>query len=111
TGLDPLKYLSLGLNAEWLRYYIAAKLNNRVEDIDFNPEDFVARVNSDLVGKFINIASRAAGFLAKGYSVNETDATKLAEVKDTLIAAKKTLLAYDDTTFYSKLVSGEALMV
>ncbi|MFX5956670.1 class I tRNA ligase family protein, partial [Acinetobacter baumannii] len=50
TGLDPLKYLSLGLNAEWLRYYIAAKLNNRVEDIDFNPEDFVARVNSDLVG-------------------------------------------------------------
>lgn len=67
TGLDPLKYLSLGLNAEWLRYYIAAKLNNRVEDIDFNPEDFVARVNSDLVGKFINIASRAAGFLTKRF--------------------------------------------
>jgi spermidine/putrescine transport system substrate-binding protein len=53
----------------------------------------------------------AAGQLAKGYSVNETDATKMAEVKDLLIAAKKTLLAYDDTTFYSKLVSGEALMV
>lgn len=67
TGLDPLKYLGLGLNAEWLRYYIAAKLNNRVEDIDFNPEDFVARVNSDLVGKFINIASRAAGFLTKRF--------------------------------------------
>ena len=67
TGLDPLKYLSLGLNAEWLRYYIAAKLNAKVEDIDFNPEDFVARVNSDLVGKFINIASRAAGFLAKRF--------------------------------------------
>jgi len=67
TGLDPLKYLGLGLNAEWLRYYIAAKLNARVEDIDFNPEDFVARVNSDLVGKFINIASRAAGFLAKRF--------------------------------------------
>lgn len=62
-----MKYLSLGLNAEWLRYYIAAKLNNRVEDIDFNPEDFVARVNSDLVGKFINIASRAAGFLTKRF--------------------------------------------
>lgn len=68
TGLDPLKYLSLGLNAEWLRYYIAAKLNARVEDIDFNPEDFAARVNSDLVGKFINIASRAAGFLTKRFS-------------------------------------------
>ncbi|WP_112313180.1 polyamine ABC transporter substrate-binding protein [Pseudogemmobacter bohemicus] len=52
-----------------------------------------------------------AGFLAKGYSVNETDPAKLAEVRDLLIAAKKTLLAYDDTTFYSKLVSGEALLV
>ena len=67
TGLDPLKYLSLGLNAEWLRYYIAAKLNAQVQDIDFNPEDFAARVNSDLVGKYINIASRAAGFLAKRF--------------------------------------------
>jgi methionyl-tRNA synthetase len=67
TGLDPLKYLGLGLNAEWLRYYIAAKLNAKVEDIDFNPEDFVARINSDLVGKFINIASRAAGFLTKRF--------------------------------------------
>ncbi|NCQ24803.1 MAG: spermidine/putrescine ABC transporter substrate-binding protein [Roseovarius sp.] len=53
----------------------------------------------------------AAGFLAKGLSVNETDPGKLAEVRDALIAAKKTLLAYDDTTFYAKLVSGEAEMV
>jgi len=68
TGISPLKYLELGLNAEWLRYYIAAKLNARVEDLDFNPEDFVARVNSDLVGKYINIASRAAGFLHKRFS-------------------------------------------
>lgn len=67
TGISPLRYLELGLNAEWLRYYIAAKLNARVEDIDFNPEDFVARVNSDLVGKYINIASRAAGFLTKRF--------------------------------------------
>jgi methionyl-tRNA synthetase len=67
TGLSPLKYLEVGLNAEWLRYYIAAKLNARVEDIDFNPEDFIARINSDLVGKYINIASRAAGFLAKRF--------------------------------------------
>jgi methionyl-tRNA synthetase len=67
TGISPLKYLELGLNPEWLRYYIAAKLNARVEDIDFNPEDFVARVNADLVGKYINIASRAAGFLAKRF--------------------------------------------
>jgi methionyl-tRNA synthetase len=67
TGLSPLKYLELGLDAEWLRYYIAAKLNAKVEDIEFNPEDFAARVNSDLVGKYINIASRAAGFLAKRF--------------------------------------------
>ena len=68
TGISPLKYLEVGLDAEWLRYYIAAKLNAKVEDIDFNPDDFVARVNSDLVGKYINIASRAAGFLSKRFS-------------------------------------------
>ena len=67
TGISPLKYLELGLHPEWLRYYIAAKLNARVEDIDFNPDDFIARVNSDLVGKYINIASRAAGFLSKRF--------------------------------------------
>ena len=63
TGIDPLKYLQLGLNPEWLRYYIAAKLNAKVEDVDFNPDDFVARVNSDLVGKYLNIASRSANFI------------------------------------------------
>jgi methionyl-tRNA synthetase len=67
TGISPLRYLELGLNAEWMRYYIAAKLNARVEDLDFNPDDFVARVNSDLVGKYVNIASRAAGFLSKRF--------------------------------------------
>jgi methionyl-tRNA synthetase len=68
TGISPLKYLELGMNAEWFRYYIAAKLNARVEDIEFNPDDFMARVNSDLVGKYINIASRAAGFLSKRFA-------------------------------------------
>ncbi len=67
TGVSPQKYLALGMNPEWLRYYIAAKLNDRVEDIDFNPDDFVARVNSDLVGKYVNIASRAATFLSKHF--------------------------------------------
>jgi methionyl-tRNA synthetase len=67
TGLDPLKYLSLGMNPEWLRYYLAAKLSGRNEDIDFNAEDFLARVNSDLIGKYVNIASRAAGFIAKRF--------------------------------------------
>jgi methionyl-tRNA synthetase len=67
TGLSPLRYLELGMNPEWLRYYIAAKLNSSVEDIDFDPEDFVARVNSDLVGKYVNIASRAAGFISRQF--------------------------------------------
>ena len=56
------------MNAEWLRYYIAAKLNAHVEDIEFNPDDFVARVNSDLVGKYVNIASRAANFINKRFA-------------------------------------------
>ena len=68
TGLDPLKYLSLGMNPEWLRYYLAAKLNARNEDIDFNADDFMARVNSDLIGKYINIASRCAGFITKRFA-------------------------------------------
>ena len=67
TGISPLRYLELGLDAEWMRYYIAAKLNSHVEDVDFNPDDFVARVNSDLVGKYVNIASRAANFIGKFY--------------------------------------------
>jgi len=66
TGLDPLKYLGLGMNPEWLRYYLAAKLNGRNEDIDFNPEDFMARVNADLIGKYVNIASRAVKFVPGG---------------------------------------------
>ena len=67
TGLDPLKYLGLSMNAEWLRYYLATKLSSRNEDIDFNADDFMARVNSDLIGKYINIASRAAGFISKRF--------------------------------------------
>ncbi|MDR0275837.1 MAG: methionine--tRNA ligase [Burkholderiaceae bacterium] len=67
TGLDPLKYLELGMNPEWLRYYLAAKLSARNEDIDFNAEDFMLRVNADLIGKYVNIASRAAGFISKRF--------------------------------------------
>lgn len=71
--------------------------------------------SDDVTGKTTMLATDrwllAAGFLAKGYSVNETDDAKLGEVRDLLIDAKKTLLAYDDTTFYAKLVSGEAELV
>src|SRR6202140_2647797 len=67
TGISPLRYLDIGMNPEWLRYYIAAKLNASVEDLDFNPDDFVARVNSDLIGKYVNIASRAARFITRQF--------------------------------------------
>jgi methionyl-tRNA synthetase len=67
TGISPLRYLDIGMDAEWLRYYIAAKLNASVEDLDFNPDDFVARVNSDLIGKYVNIASRAARFITRQF--------------------------------------------
>ncbi len=68
TGLSPLRYLEVGMNPEWLRYYIAAKLNGSVEDMDFNPDDFTLRVNSDLVGKYVNIASRASAFITRQFA-------------------------------------------
>ncbi|AZY51422.1 methionine--tRNA ligase [Bordetella avium] len=77
TGISPLRYLEVGMDPEWLRYYMAAKLNARVEDMDFNPEDFIARVNSDLVGKYVNIASRAANFITRHFE------GKLAYLGDT----------------------------
>jgi methionyl-tRNA synthetase len=67
TFITAKSYLSQGLNPEWLRYYYAAKLNDTMEDIDLNFDDFIARVNSDLVGKYINIASRCAGFITKKF--------------------------------------------
>ncbi|AOF86162.1 methionine--tRNA ligase [Hydrogenophaga sp. RAC07] len=105
TGLDPLKYLGLGMNPEWLRYYLAAKLSARNEDIDFNPDDFLARVNSDLIGKYINIASRAAGFIAKRFN------GKLGEVSadgDNLIDHLQTA-APAITALYAEREYGKAL--
>ncbi len=81
TGISPDVYLDLGLNPEWLRYYIAAKLNDRVEDIDFNPDDFLARVNSDLVGKYVNIASRAAKFIAGQFNGELAYGSELAAAR------------------------------
>ncbi|MEO8388917.1 methionine--tRNA ligase, partial [Polaromonas sp.] len=111
TGLDPLKYLSLGMNPEWLRYYLAAKLNARNEDIDFNADDFMARVNSDLVGKYINIASRAAGFVAKRF------AGKLGEVSgdgaallEVLRAAKETIEPLYESREFAKALRETMLL-
>lgn len=106
TGLSPLKYLELGMNAEWLRYYLAAKLNGRVEDVDFNPDDFVARVNSDLIGKYVNIASRAAGFLNKRFEGRVLPVAELpaadAAIHDQIVAAQPALCRLFDEREYGK---------
>jgi methionyl-tRNA synthetase len=103
TGLDPLKYLSLGMNPEWLRYYLAAKLSARNEDVDFNRDDFMLRVNSDLIGKYINIASRAAGFIAKRFEgrlgTASADGTALLQALQSKAGAIATLF---DTREYGK---------
>ncbi len=106
TGLSPLRYLELNLNPEWLRYYLCAKLNARVEDIDFNPEDFVQRVNADLIGKYINIASRAAGFLTKRFGGRLTDriSGSGAELLDSLRAQRSTV-----GTLYAEREFGKAV--
>ena len=80
TFITAESYLN-HLNPEWLRYYYAAKLNGSMEDIDLNLEDFAARVNSDLVGKYVNIASRCAGFISKrfGGKLGEVDKNATTE--------------------------------
>ena len=73
TFITAESYLAQDLNPEYLRYYYAAKLNGTMEDIDLNLEDFMARVNSDLVGKYVNIASRSAGFIHKHFDGKMAD--------------------------------------
>ena len=67
TFITAQSYLDQGLNPEWLRYYFASKLNGSMEDLDLNLSDFIAKTNSDLVGKYVNIASRCAGFITKRF--------------------------------------------
>jgi methionyl-tRNA synthetase len=67
TLISANSVIESGFNPEWFRYYFATKLNDSMEDLDLNLSDFVARVNSDLIGKYINIASRSAGFLVKRF--------------------------------------------
>ncbi len=73
TFITAKSFIDNRLNPEWLRYYYAAKLNSSMEDIDLNLEDFVSRVNSDLIGKYVNIASRTAGFIAKYFDGRLSD--------------------------------------
>ncbi|HYC45769.1 MAG TPA: methionine--tRNA ligase [Burkholderiales bacterium] len=100
TFITAESYLAQGLNPEWLRYYYAAKLGSTMEDIDLNLDDFVARVNSDLVGKYVNIASRAAGFLTRrfGGKLRAVRAT-LPQVQAVRATADSVAACYDSREY------------
>ncbi|MFZ6647486.1 methionine--tRNA ligase [Undibacterium sp. TJN25] len=106
TGISPLRYLEIGMNPEWLRYYFAAKLNAKVEDLDLNPDDFVARVNADLIGKYVNIASRAAGFIAKRF--NGAVSTAWATADDAFLSSLRKASA-EIQALYESREYGKAL--
>ena len=95
TFITARSYLDHIKNPEYLRYYYAAKLNSTMEDIDLNLEDFVARVNSDLVGKYINIASRTAGFINKRFDGKIRAVTKNPVIEELKSAAKPIADAYE----------------
>ena len=101
TGILARDFVNI-TNPETLRYYFAAKLNNKVEDIDLNFDDYVQRINSDLVGKYLNIASRSASFLKKNKNVISEDINH--DVLKNLVEKKNVIIDLYDSKQYSKLV-------
>ena len=102
TFITADSYIQTKMNPEWLRYYFAAKLNASMEDLDLNLDDFVARVNSDLVGKYVNIASRASGFLSKRFAGKVNDAAMNDALLAQLRAAKTTIAEHYEAREYGK---------
>ena len=102
TFITAESYIQTKMNPEWLRYYFAAKLNASMEDLDLNLDDFVARVNSDLVGKYVNIASRASGFLSKRFAGKINDAAMNDSLLVQLRAAQKTIAEFYEAREYGK---------
>lgn len=101
TFITARSYLEQRLNPEWLRYYFAAKLNSRIEDLDLNLNDFIARVNSDLVGKYINIAARAAGFISKRFQGTLADVSN-SELLPQLQAQSENIAASFEAREYAR---------
>ena len=102
TFITAESYIQTKMNPEWLRYYFAAKLNASMEDLDLNLDDFVARVNSDLVGKYVNIASRASGFLSKRFTGKVNDTAMNDSLLVQLRAAQKTIAEFYEAREYGK---------
>ncbi|KDN14482.1 methionine--tRNA ligase [Snodgrassella communis] len=101
TFITARSYLDQRLNPEWLRYYFAAKLNSKIEDLDLNLNDFIARVNSDLVGKYVNIAARAAGFISKRFQGKLTDVSN-SELLPQLQAQSEAIAASFESREYAR---------
>ena len=101
TGILAKEFAEI-TNPETLRYYFAAKLNNKVEDIDLNFDDYVQRINSDLVGKYLNIASRSASFLKKNNNILSTNID--SNIRDNLASKKDEVVSLYESREYSKLV-------
>ncbi len=102
TFITARSYLDHLKNPEYLRYYFAAKLGNGVDDIDLNLDDFTARVNSDLIGKYVNIASRAAGFIAKRFDGKLAPSLSDTPLLGQLQQAAPTIAALFDAREYGK---------
>ena len=103
TFINASTYLE-HLDAEYLRYYFAAKLSAGVDDIDLNLEDFVQRVNSDVVGKVVNIASRCAGFLRKGFDNRLTDDCAEADLVNEFVAAGEAIADLYEAREFNKAI-------
>jgi methionyl-tRNA synthetase len=110
TFITAQSYLDAGLNPEWLRYYFAAKLSDDMSDIDLNLEDFAARVNSDLVGKFVNIASRSAGFITKRFDgkllplAGHTLTPRETKTEEALLSASQKIAEHYEAREFSKAI-------
>ncbi|WP_374625196.1 methionine--tRNA ligase [Pandoraea sp.] len=102
TFITAQSFIDTGLNPDWLRYYIGAKLGNTMEDLDLNLDDFIARVNSDLVGKYVNIASRAAGFLIKRFDARVSPDAMQAPLLDQVRAAAPQIAAHYEAREFGK---------
>ncbi len=103
TFINARTYLD-HLNPEYLRYFLAAKLSSGIDDLDLNLEDFAQRVNSDLVGKVVNIASRCAGFIAKGFGGYLSQTLDNPKLLDEIQSAKKEITDHFETREYSKAI-------
>ncbi|MBU3557290.1 methionine--tRNA ligase [Polynucleobacter sp. Ross1-W9] len=104
TLISANSVIECGFNPEWFRYYFATKLNDSMEDLDLNLQDFVARVNSDLLGKYINIASRSAGFLVKRFGgVVSDEAMNDPLLKEIAASSEKIAELYEGREFAKAL--------